>query len=462
MQLRPTMRFFVHVLCLVPSLCLLTTATARLQAKPNVVIFLADDEGYGELGCQGNKEIPTPNIDSIAAGGIRFTQGYVSGPYCSPTRAGLMTGRYQTRYGHEFNPGPMRADTGLPLTETTMAARLKAIGYATCCIGKWHLGFDAPYRPMNRGFDEFYGTLANTPFIKPLRFVDSRVSPDPIEITDPNFYTTDAYAARAVDWIEKHKSGPFFLYLPFNAQHAPLEATPKYLDRFKHIADEKRRIFAAMMSAKDDAVGRVLAKLKEIGQEENTIVWYLTDNGGPTVQTTSKNDPLRGYKSTTWEGGVRVPFMVQWSGKLPAGKIYEQPIIQLDILPTCLAAAGTEAAADWKLDGVNLLPYLQGMRSERPHQTFFWRFGDQWAIRHGDFKLVRANDRDAQPPRLTGPALFNLASDISEKNDLAASQPEKVAEFKGLWDKWNAEQKPALWGPADNAKAKKNKKAKAK
>jgi arylsulfatase A-like enzyme len=456
------MRLFVPVLCLVPSLCLLTTAPALVQAKPNVVIFLADDEGYGELGCQGNKEIPTPNIDSIAAGGIRFTQGYVSGPYCSPTRAGLMTGRYQTRYGHEFNPGPMRADTGLPLTETTMAARLKAIGYATCCVGKWHLGFDAPYRPMNRGFDEFYGTLANTPFIKPLRFVDSRVSPDPIEITDPNFYTTDAYAARAVDWIEKHKSGPFFLYLPFNAQHAPLEATPKYLDRFKHIADERRRIFAAMMSAKDDAVGRVLAKLKEIGQEENTIVWYLTDNGGPTMQTTSKNDPLRGYKSTTWEGGVRVPFMVQWKGKLPAGKVYEQPIIQLDILPTCLAAAGTEAAADWRLDGVNLLPYLQGMRSERPHQTFFWRFGEQWAIRHGDFKLVRANDRDAQPPRLTGPALFNLASDISEKNDLAASQPEKVAELKGLWDKWNAEQKPPLWGPADNAKAKKNKKAKAK
>jgi arylsulfatase A-like enzyme len=437
------------------------TGAADTQ-KPNVVIFLADDEGYGELGCQGNKEIPTPNIDSIAAGGIRFTQGYVSGPYCSPTRAGLMTGRYQTRYGHEFNPGPMRADTGLPLTETTMAARLKAIGYATCCVGKWHLGFDAPYRPMNRGFDEFYGTLANTPFIKPLRFVDSRVSPDPIEVTDPNFYTTDAYAARAVDWIEKHKSGPFFLYLPFNAQHAPLEATPKYLDRFKHVADEKRRIFAAMMSAKDDAVGRVLAKLKEIGAEENTIVWYLTDNGGPTVQTTSKNDPLRGYKSTTWEGGVRVPFMVQWKGKLPAGKTYEQPIIQLDILPTCLAAAGTEAAADWKLDGVNLLPYLQGMRSERPHQTFFWRFGEQWAIRHGDFKLVRANDRDAQPPRLTGPALFNLASDISEKNDLAGSQPEKVAELKGLWDKWNAEQKPPLWGPADNAKAKKNKKAKAK
>jgi arylsulfatase A-like enzyme len=453
------MRRFVSAFaatCLVALVC-----CDSADAKPNVVIFLADDEGYGELGCQGNKEIPTPNIDSISANGIRFTQGYVSGPYCSPTRAGLMTGRYQTRFGHEFNPGPSRPGTGLPLSETTFAQRMKSLGYATCCIGKWHLGFDPEYRPMKRGFDEFYGTLANTPFIKPLRFVDSRVSADPVEITDPNFYTTDAYAARAVDWLEKNKDKSFFLYLPFNAQHAPLEATPKYLERFKHIADEKRRLFAAMMSAKDDAVGRVLAKVKEIGQEENTIIWYLTDNGGPTAQTTSKNDPLHGYKATTWEGGVRVPFMVQWKGKLPAGKVYEQPIIQLDILPTCITAAGGTVSTDWKLDGVNLLPYLLGQNNERPHQTLYWRFGQQMAIRHGDFKLLKANDRDAQPPRLVGPTLFNLASDLGEKNDLAASQPAKVAELQGLWDKWNAELKPPLWGPGEDGKAKKkaNKKA---
>jgi arylsulfatase A-like enzyme len=431
-----------------------------VDAKPNVVIFLADDEGYGELGCQGNKEIPTPNIDSISASGIRFTQGYVSGPYCSPTRAGLVTGRYQTRFGHEFNPGPDRAGTGLPLSETTIAQRMKSLGYVTCCIGKWHLGFDPEYRPMKRGFDEFYGTLANTPFIKPLRFVDSRVSADPIEITDPNFYTTEAYATRAVDWLEKNKDKSFFLYLPFNAQHAPLEATPKYLERFKHIADEKRRIFAAMMSAKDDAVGRVLAKIKEIGQEENTIVWYLTDNGGPTPQTTSRNDPLHGYKATTWEGGVRVPFMVQWKGKLPAGNVEDRPVIQLDILPTCVTAAGGTVSTDWQLDGVNLLPYLLGQNSERPHQTLYWRFGEQMAIRHGDFKLLKARDNDAQPVRIAGPALFNLASDISEKNDLAAAQPAKAAELKAIWDKWNAELKPPLWGAGDGGAKKKGKKAK--
>jgi arylsulfatase A-like enzyme len=427
--------------------------TSAVAGPPNIIVFLADDEGYGELGCQGNKEIPTPHIDSIAAGGIRFTQGYVSGPYCSPTRAGLLTGRYQTRFGHEFNPGPMRPGTGLPLTETTMATRFKSLGYATCCVGKWHLGFDPEYRPIKRGFDEFYGTLANTPFIKPQRFVDSRVSPDPIEIDDPNFYTTDAYAERAVDWLEKNKSGPFFLYLPFNAQHAPLEAPEKYLARFPNITDPKRKLFAAMMSAKDDAVGRVLAKVREIGQEDNTLVWYLTDNGGPTASTTSKNDPLRGFKSTTWEGGVRVPFMVKWPGKLPAGKTYDQPVIQLDILPTCIAAAGGQVASEWQLDGVNLLPYLQGQKTEKPHETLYWRFGQQMAIRHGDWKLVKAND-------IAKPALFNLAKDIGEQTDLAAAQPERAAELKGLWDRWNAEQKDPLWQRPD-AGAKKKKKAKA-
>src|SRR5688572_23745296 len=213
--------------------CLVVASTAVVAAdakKPNIVVFLSDDQGYGELGCQGNKEIPTPHIDSIAAGGIRFTQGYVSGPYCSPTRAGLLTGRYQTRFGHEFNSVARQA--GLALSETTIADRLKSLGYATCAIGKWHLGDGPQYRPMRRGFDEFYGTLANTPFYHPRNFVDSRISPDVRPVEDDAFYTTDAYAERAVDWLEKHKDSPWFLYVPFNAQHAPLQAPQKYLDRF--------------------------------------------------------------------------------------------------------------------------------------------------------------------------------------------------------------------------------------
>lgn len=408
------------------------------ERRPNIIVFLADDEGYGELGCQGNPEIPTPHIDSIAKNGVRFTQGYVSGPYCSPTRAGLLTGRYQTRFGHEFNGrGP---NFGLPLSEKTLADRLKTLGYATCAIGKWHLGDEPRYRPMRRGFDEFYGTLANTPFFRPTNFVDSRLGPDVRKVDDPDFYTTDAYAARAVDWIGKNKDRPFFLYLPFNAQHAPMQAPPKYLDRFPQITDPKRKLFAAMMSAKDDAVGRVLAQVRALGQEENTLVFYLADNGGPTPSTTSKNGPLRGLKATTLEGGVRVPFLAQWKGRLPAGKTYERPVIQLDLLATAVAAAGGTLDRAWNLDGVDLLPFLTGRNAAAPHQTLYWRFGGQWAIRRGDWKLV-VSRIDGAAPRL-----FNLAQDVGEAKDLAADRPDKVKELTAAWKAWNAEQKEPLWG----------------
>ena len=414
---------------------------ADSPARPNIVVFLADDEGYGELGCQGNPQIPTPQIDSIAANGIRFTQGYVSGPYCSPTRAGLMTGRYQTRFGHEWNgSGPT---FGLPVTEATLPERLRALGYATCAVGKWHLGEAPQFLATNRGFDEFFGTKSNTPFFHPL-IIDTRVSTEAKAIEDDGFYTTDAYADRACDWLDRHrekkKDDPFFLYVPFNAQHAPLQAPPKYLDRFPQISDENRRLFAAMMSAKDDAVGRVLAKVRELGQEENTLVVYLSDNGGPTEKTTSNNGPLRGFKAQTWEGGVRVPFMMQWKGRLPAGKVYEHPVIQLDLLPTFIAAAGGTVSPEWKLDGVNLLPYLTGTDADKPHQTLYWRFGKQMAIRHGDWKLVRGVG-------IKVPALFNLAVDIGEQNDVIAAEPAKAAELQSLWNSWNAEQMEPLWPP---------------
>ncbi len=405
-------------------------------APPNILVILVDDVGWGEFGFQGARDIPTPHIDSIAANGIRFTQGYVSGPYCSPTRAGLMTGRYQTRFGHEFNS--VANVSGLPLTEKALAERLCEVGYATCAIGKWHLGRNEPYRPMKRGFDEFYGTLANTPFFHPTQFIDSLVSSDIQQITDDTFYTTEAYGKRAVEWLEKQRSRPWFLYLPFNAQHAPLQAPQKYLDRFAGIQDERRRTFAAMMAALDEAVGRVLEKVRQMGQEENTLIFFLSDNGGPTRQTTSSNGPLRGFKSTTWEGGIRVPFCVQWKAKYPSGTVYEHPVIQLDIVPTCLAAAGVKIDPQWKLDGVDLTPYLTGLNRDKPHQTLYWRFGNQWAIRHGDWKLVVANGGSGQPE------LYNLATDISESQNLAERYPERVKELKQLYDQWNAEQAEPL------------------
>lgn len=423
---------FVLLSTMVASASMAAPATSK---KPNVLIFLSDDVGWAEFGFQGNKQIPTPNIDSIAKNGVRFKQGYVAATYCSPSRAGLMTGRYPTRFGHEFNS--VAQQSGLSLKETTMADRFHSLGYSTCAIGKWHLGNKPEYQPTKRGFDEFYGTLANTPFYHPTQFIDSRISADVRPVTDPDFYTTDAYAERAVDWLGKQKDHPWLLYVPFNAQHAPLQAPQKYLDRFKNIPDENRRMFAAMMSGMDDAVGKILDKVRDMGQEENTLIFFFADNGGPTKQTTSSNGPLRGFKMTTWEGGTRVPFSFQWKGKVPAGKTYENPIIQLDILPTALAAAGVEAEPKWKLDGVNLLPYLTGKKSDQPHKTLYWRYGDQWAVRDGDWKLVAGNDGNKKDGEL-----YNLADDISESKNLAADMPDKAQELKSLWDRWNAEQAP--------------------
>lgn len=401
--------------------------------KPNVLILYADDLGYGELGCYGFKEVPTPNIDTIAANGIRFASGYVSAPLCSPSRAGLMTGRYQQRFGHENNN--MAPERGLPLTETTLAQRMKALGYATMIVGKWHLGNDAEHLPMKRGFDEYFGVTGNPgSYFTPNGLIDSRVSPEVQRVTDKDFYTTDAFAARASDWIEKHKDAPWFLYLPFNAVHSPHQATEKYLKRFAHISDPKRRDFDGMLSAMDDAVGVVLGKLRALKLEENTLVFFISDNGAPGGR--DGNGVLRGHKHTCWEGGTRLPWMMQWKGKLPAGKLYSLPVVQLDVMPTSVAAAGGTVDPAWKLDGVNLLPHLTGENKERPHQTLCWRIDGRWAIRHGDMKLV--NGEAGNNP----PELFDLDSDIGEKNNLASKQPEKVKELKALWDDWNTQQAP--------------------
>ncbi len=431
---------------------LLTPFLSSNAAQPNIVIFYADDLGWGELGCQGyTKDIPTPHIDALAKNGLRFTNGYVAATYCSPSRAGLMTGRYPTRFGHEFNT--VANTVGLRSDQTTIATRLKTLGYATIAVGKWHLGNQPENLPTKRGFDEFYGTLNNTPFFHPTNFIDSRISNEVQTVTDPNFYTTDAYADRSIDWIEKNKTKPWFLYLPFNAQHAPLQAPKKYLERFPKITDEKRQLFAAMMASMDDAIGRVVGKIRALGQEENTLIFFIADNGGPTASTTSHNGPLRGFKMTTFEGGPRVPYIAQWKGKIPAGKTYDLPVMNLDVLPTAIIAAGGKTDSSWQLDGVDLMPYLTGKLTSRPHQTLYWRYGPQWAIRHGDLKLVVSKGGSGQPE------LYDLATDIGESKDLASAQPAKVKELQALWDKWSAEQAPASTPDASGGGAtKKNKK----
>jgi arylsulfatase A-like enzyme len=442
----------------------LVSAAGSLSAaeprKPNVIVIVSDDQGYADLGVQGCKDVPTPNIDSLAKNGVRCTNGYVSHPYCSPTRAGLMTGRYQQRFGHEFNTGPATNRTpgiGLPLTETTFADRMRAAGYKTGLVGKWHLGHaEDKFHPLNRGFDEFFGFLSGSHSYLRSGTGFTAIFRGKEEVQEKE-YLTDAFAREGVAFIERHAKEPFFLYWAFNAVHGPMEAAEKYLKRFPDIKDPKRQTYAGMLAALDDAVGQGLTTLRKHGLEENTLIFFVSDNGGPTAVNASDNTPLRGVKGTTWEGGIRVPFLVQWKGRVPAGRVYEPPVIQLDFLPTALAAAGVEARPDWKLDGVNLLPYLRGEKTGVPHDALYWRFGGSLAIRMGDWKLVkttggRGGDGAGAATRsgkatVDGAVLFNLKDDIGEKTDVAAKHPEKAKELAAAWQKWNAQLADPLWGP---------------
>ncbi|MDO8682785.1 MAG: sulfatase [Armatimonadota bacterium] len=406
---------------------------------PNVVLIFADDLGYGELSCQGSKDIPTPHIDSIAKNGVRFTNGYVTCPLCSPSRAGLMTGRYQERFGHETNPGgseQVRYRHGLPITEKNLAERLKAAGYATGLVGKWHLGFTGNLVPWKRGFDEFFGFLGGvhhyiydpdktSGIMRGSKFIQEKE------------YLTDAFGREAVSFIDRHKSEPIFLYLAYNAVHNIQEATEKYLKRFESIKDEKRRVFAGMLSGMDDAVGATLRALHDNKLEDNTIVFFISDNGGPTHVTTSNNGPLRGVKAQLHEGGIRVPYMMQWKDHIPEGKAYEKPVVSMDVVPTVLAAAGLKAN-DTQLDGVNLIPYLKGKSSKPPHDTLYWRFDGNLAIRDGDLKLVNTLKY--------GEELFDLSKDIGEQNNLAAQNPEKLAELRQKLSKWDKDLPRTMWG----------------
>lgn len=416
-----------------------TRTWAQRPKKPNVVVIVSDDHGYAEMSCQGG-DIPTPNLDAIAKNGVRFTDGYVSCPVCSPTRAGLMTGRYQQRFGHEFNPGPAQTAEdvfGLPLTEKTLADHMKALGYKTGMVGKWHLGYRAEFHPLKRGFDEFFGFLGGAH-----SYTDARADrANPIlrgaEPVDEKEYLTDAFAREAVAFIERNRSAPFFLYLAFNAVHNPLQAIAKYRERVASLpGDERRKTFAAMLVALDDGVGAVMRKLRDLRIEEDTLVIFVADNGGPTPATTSRNHPLRGFKGQVLEGGIRVPFLMQWPGRVPRGAVYRQPVISLDILSTAVAAGGGTVPAN--VDGVDLVPYVSGRKQGSPHAALYWRFGEQQAIRKGDWKLLKSA-RDVWE-------LYNLRDDIGESKDLASAEPGRVKELQPAWEAWNAQLAPPKWG----------------
>jgi arylsulfatase A-like enzyme len=425
-------------------------------AKPNIIIFIADDLGYADIGVNGCQDIPTPHIDSIAKNGVRFTDGYATHPVCSPSRAALMSGMYQHRFGFEHNSGPEKdaADNfGLPREILTLAEKLKGAGYATGMVGKWHIGFKEGLRPHERGFDEHFGFLSGARSY----FPDNPRETDPIvrngvPVQGEKDYLTDAFAREAVSFIERSKEKPWFLYFASNAVHSPLEATEAYAARFPHITDTKRKTYAGMLSALDDAVGRVLAKVRELGQEENTLVMFYADNGGPTAQTSSRNDPLRGFKGQMYEGGVRVPFVMQWKGTVPVGQTYGEPVMGFDYHATALAAAGVSVPKDKPLDGVNLIPFVMGKQSGRPHEQLFWRAGPQHAARLGGWKLVQSSGDG-------GPMLFNLKDDIGEQRDLAQTQPEKLKELQAAYTEWEKGTQPAKWVRQDARASKSTPKA---
>lgn len=460
----------------------LLSGAVRAADKPNIIWIVADDLGYGELASYGGKDVPTPNIDSLGRNGVRFTNGYMTAPFCAAARAALVTGRYQTRFGFEYNPiGAANADPniGLPLGETTIADVLRDVGYVTGLVGKWHLGGDPKFNPQRRGFDEFFGFLHEGHYYVPppwenhvtwlrrgtlpdggkgrwtspdgrtiwsthLGFEPDYDSDNPIvrrsQPVDEQANLTDAFGREAEDFIRRHKAQPFFLYLAYNAVHSPMQAADAYLKKFAHIPDIHRRIFAAMLAHLDDSVGRVLTRIRTEGLQERTLIVFMSDNGGPTRELTSSNLPLRGEKGALLEGGIRVPMLLQWKGRVPAGVVESRMVSALDLFPTAVAAAGAKPAAN--LDGVDLVPHLQKPGATPIRATHYWRVGPQAAFRAGDWKIYRGrNEKTWQ--------LYNLANDIAEERNLAATQPAKLAELQAAFTELDRAMIPPLWGPTN-------------
>ena len=423
---------------------LAVNAQASVDA-PNVILLLSDDAGYADFGFQGDHRYVTPNLDQIAKNGIQFTNAYVTSSVCAPSRAGMLTGRYQNRFGLEFNLHGMKNENlpaekrGLALSEKTLADLLQDAGYATGIIGKWGLGQHPLLHPQRRGFEEFFGILGDYSTYLPGKagqVVSNYRSTNPKELG----YFTDALGDEAVDYIQRHQDEPFFLYLSFTAPHTPLQGRSDYLklneNKFK---TKSRAVNAAMTQSMDENIGKVIDQLKHLGLYENTIIIFANDNGGALKKNGSSNLPLRGGKGTVFEGGVRSPLLIQWPKVFPSNQIKDYPVSTLDILPTIISAAGGELSPDRIYDGVNLLPYLKGEIQKIPHDTLFWRVNWAAAVRKDDWKLIRTPNNSY--------LLFDLLKDSSETTNLSSSKPEIVSSLKQELDAWEITLMPPLWEP---------------
>lgn len=420
------------------------------QKKKNIVFLFVDDAGYHDFGFQGSKTFKTPNLDKLASEGMVFEQAYATAAVCGPSRAGLLTGMYQQRFGFEENnvPGYMSASSklmgdemGLPLDQKTIADYLGELGYKSMILGKWHMGNADRFHPLKRGFDEFYGFRGGSRSFFPLTQKEAVEIPENrLEIgfanyKEPEKYLTYALADEACDFIDRNKKNPFFIYVSFNAVHTPLHATEEDLAKVKGLSG-KRKILAAMNIALDKACGQILAKLKELGLEEDTLIVFSNDNGGPDVSDTC-NYPLSGCKSNNLEGGIRVPFIMKLPSVIQPGTRYQKPVSMLDMLPTFVNVAGGNSNEIEDLDGVDLIPFVTDENKTSPHDILFWKKENRGIVRKGDWKLLRFPDRPAE--------LYNLTEDISENNNLAYKYPKKVKElFKDLF-KWEGGLERPLW-----------------
>jgi arylsulfatase A-like enzyme len=423
--------------------------------KPNIILILADDMGCGDVGYHGVDDAQTPAIDSIAKAGVYFEQGYAASSVCGPSRAGLLTGRYQQQFGVVSNGD---ADKGIPKSQKNLAELLKPKGYKTGAFGKWHLGSKKGQFPNDRGFDTFYGFHfgAHDYYRADKKLNKKKKGYAPIYYNKSvvNYkegdYLTEKITDHAVEFIEANKAEPFFMYVAYNSVHSPWQVPDEYLARIPESVSEYRRLFLAMVLAMDDGVGRIRTKLEDLNLDENTIIVFTTDNGSPKIGNKkpnegefrmSKSQGLRGYKGDTYEGGIRVPFCMSWPKMIKSKQKYDKPVIAYDLAPTFLTAAGLDYSEE-QFSGKDLLPYINGKNTGRPHQSLFWHRHnglEDYAVRHGDWKLTW-NDQEGTSKDFVEAAkmqMFNLAEDPCEQHDLADSMPEKLQELKKLYDQWH-------------------------
>lgn len=469
-----------------------TATTPATQRPPNVVLILADDLGFNDISLWGGGvaggSVPTPHIDSIAHDGVAFRAGYAGNATCAPSRAAIMSGRYPTRFGFEFTPTPGAMlpivnrlshqqprermpvfykdkaktamafeDMGMPPSEISLAELLRDAGYYTAHIGKWHLGRSNGMAAHEQGFADSL-LMASGKYLPDddPNVVNSKQDFDPIdqflwptfryassfngsERFEPGTYITDDYTDEAIRVIEGNKNRPFFLYLAHWAVHTPLQALKSDYDALSHIEDHRLRVYAAMVRSLDRSVGRVLAALKANGLDDNTLVIFSSDNGAPGyIGLPEVNKPFRGWKITFFEGGIHVPFMMKWPARIAAGQIFDQPIHHFDIFSTAAAAAGAQLPTDRPIDGVDLLPYLNGSQTDAPHDRLFWRQGHYQVVIADGWKLQKTERPDKT-------WLFHLAEDPTEQNNLAEQNPAKVAELMAMLDAHNTEQQEPAW-----------------